>query len=74
MSSAVENWLSLDFDKNTRKEAQELTPEEIEDRLNPNHRMEFGTAGLRGEMGAGFNRINCLTVMQAAQGLCMQLI
>ncbi|EER18591.1 phosphoglucomutase, putative [Perkinsus marinus ATCC 50983] len=74
MSSPVENWLTLDFDKNTRKEAQELTPEEIQDRLNPDHRMEFGTAGLRGEMGAGFNRINCLTVMQAAQGLCMQLI
>jgi phosphomannomutase len=30
-------------------------------------RLEFGTAGLRGEMGAGTARMNDLTVIQAAQ-------
>uniref|UniRef100_A0A3Q1JG52 Uncharacterized protein n=1 Tax=Anabas testudineus TaxID=64144 RepID=A0A3Q1JG52_ANATE len=32
-------------------------------------RMSFGTAGLRAPMGAGFNRINDLTVIQSTQGL-----
>lgn len=30
-------------------------------------RMTFGTAGLRAPMGAGFSRINDLTVIQATQ-------
>lgn len=33
-------------------------------------RLEFGTAGLRGLMGAGFNRMNDVTVIEASQGLC----
>lgn len=33
-------------------------------------RLEFGTAGLRGPIGAGFNCMNDLTVIQATQGLC----
>lgn len=37
-------------------------------------RLEFGTAGLRGPMGAGFTRMNELTVIQAAQGLVAYLI
>uniref|UniRef100_A0A665UL03 Phosphoglucomutase 2-like 1 n=1 Tax=Echeneis naucrates TaxID=173247 RepID=A0A665UL03_ECHNA len=32
-------------------------------------RMTFGTAGLRAPMGAGFNRINDLTIIQSTQGL-----
>ncbi|TMS01481.1 Glucose 1,6-bisphosphate synthase [Larimichthys crocea] len=32
-------------------------------------RMSFGTAGLRAPMGAGFSRINDLTVIQSTQGL-----
>lgn len=32
-------------------------------------RLEFGTAGLRGRMGAGFNCMNDVVVIQAAQGL-----
>lgn len=31
--------------------------------------LEFGTAGLRGIMGAGLNRMNVYTVRQATQGL-----
>lgn len=30
-------------------------------------RMSFGTAGLRAPMGAGFNRINDLTIIQSTQ-------
>ena len=37
-------------------------------------RLEFGTAGLRGLMGAGSSRMNDLTVMQTTQGLCAHLL
>ena len=35
--------------------------------------LEFGTGGLRGEMGAGSNRINKYTIGMAAQGLANYL-
>ena len=41
--------------------------EEILDRFYKN--LEFGTAGLRGVLGAGTNRMNLYTVGQATQGL-----
>ena len=41
--------------------------EEIKDRFYRN--LEFGTAGLRGVLGAGTNRMNIYTVGQATQGL-----
>ena len=37
-------------------------------------RLEFGTAGLRGPMGAGYNRMNDLVLMQTSQGICRYLI
>ena len=36
--------------------------------------LQFGTAGLRGEMGAGSARVNEVTVMQAAQGLVAHVL
>ena len=41
--------------------------EEILDRFYKN--LEFGTAGLRGVLGAGTNRMNIYVVRQATQGL-----
>lgn len=32
-------------------------------------RLQFGTAGLRGPMGPGYNRMNELVVLQTCQGL-----
>ncbi|SOV14759.1 phosphoglucomutase, putative [Plasmodium sp. gorilla clade G2] len=37
-------------------------------------RLNFGTAGLRGKMGVGFNAMNIVTIMQTTQGLCSYLI
>lgn len=37
-------------------------------------RLEFGTAGLRGEMGPGYARMNDLTVIEAAQGLTEHIL
>ncbi|KAF4685951.1 Phosphoglucomutase-2 [Perkinsus olseni] len=73
-SSAIKHWLSLDFDEATRSEASSFSPEECAHRLDPHTRLTFGTAGLRAKMGAGFDRMNCLTVMQATQGLCVYLL
>ena len=62
------------FDKNTRKELKELAgnDEEIKDRFYK--KLEFGTGGLRGIMGAGTNRMNIYTVRQATQGLADYII
>ncbi|MDQ7795691.1 MAG: phospho-sugar mutase, partial [Spirochaetia bacterium] len=41
---------------------------ELEDRFYRD--LEFGTGGLRGVIGGGFNRMNTLVVTRATQGLC----
>ncbi len=56
------------FDEATRKELLALSDQkEIEDRFYKE--LEFGTAGLRGIIGAGTNRMNVYTVRRATQGL-----
>ena len=57
------------FDEKTKKELLEISnnEKEIEDRFYKE--LEFGTAGLRGIMGAGLNRMNKYTVGKATQGL-----
>ena len=64
------NWLeSPYFDEGTKAElkAIEGDEKEIEDRFYTE--LEFGTAGLRGVIGAGTNRMNIYTVRKATQGL-----
>ncbi len=66
-----ESWLSW-ADEDTKKELLALTDEkEIEDRFYQD--LEFGTAGLRGVMGAGTNRMNRYTVAKATAGLAAYL-
>ena len=61
------DWLSW-ADDSTKKELSSLHDEkEIEDRFYRD--LEFGTAGLRGIMGAGTNRMNRYTVARATKGL-----
>ncbi len=56
------------FDEDTKSELKAISDEsEIKDRFYKN--LEFGTAGLRGIIGAGTNRMNKYTVTQATQGL-----
>ena len=65
-----EKWLNDPcFDENTKKELKEIkeNKKEIEDRFYKD--LEFGTAGLRGVIGAGTNRMNKYTVGKATQGL-----
>ncbi len=64
------SWLNNDFfDENTRKELESIKDDEkeIEDRFYTD--LTFGTAGLRGKLGAGTNRMNKYTVALATQGL-----
>ena len=57
------------FDTETKKELENIKNDEkeIEDRFYQD--LEFGTAGLRGVIGAGTNRMNKYTVGKATQGL-----
>ena len=75
--NAARSWLAVDSDPDTRAELEELlrsadsgdpkASEAIEDAFSGP--LTFGTAGLRGRMGAGPNRMNRLVVTQAAIGL-----
>jgi phosphomannomutase len=75
LKAAAEAWLSEDPDPDTRAELQALldagdTPE-LADRFAGT--LEFGTAGLRGAVGAGPNRMNRVVVIRAAAGLAAYL-
>ena len=68
-------WLESDyFDADTKKELENIegNEKEIEDRFYTD--LEFGTAGLRGIIAAGTNRINIYTVRRATFGLANYII
>ncbi|MGF1793831.1 phospho-sugar mutase [Photobacterium profundum] len=75
MKTIISRWLSRDPDPKTREELQRLIDlqesAELEDRFNG--RLEFGTAGLRGIVGAGPNRMNRLVIQETAIGLAHYL-
>ena len=65
-----QSWLDNPyFDEDTKAELKSIAGDdkEIEDRFYTE--LEFGTAGLRGVIGAGMNRMNIYTVRKATQGL-----
>ena len=65
---------SPEFDEETKRELLAIKDdkEEIEDRFYKE--LEFGTAGLRGVIGAGTNRMNPYTVGKATQGLANYIL
>ena len=69
--SVAEAWLAEDPDPDTRAELQALLEAGdtagLTDRFGAS--LEFGTAGLRGALGAGPNRMNRVVVIRAAAGL-----
>src|SRR4051812_6761418 len=67
-------WVDGDPDPNTRAELLALIDagdgEALEQRLRP---LDFGTAGLRGVVGAGSGRMNTAVVMRTAHGIARHL-
>ncbi len=57
------------FDEGTKAELLAIKDDEKEIRERFYQSLEFGTAGLRGIIGAGTNRMNLYTVRKATQGL-----
>ena len=68
-------WMAADFeDADLKPELSKIegNDEEIKERFAVS--LKFGTAGLRGVLGAGTNRMNIYTVRQATQGLANYII
>lgn len=70
----AEAWLAQDPDEETRAELTALLDDEAALAERFATRLAFGTAGLRGEIGAGSNRMNRVLVGQAAAGLAAWLL
>ena len=69
-------WVAGDPDPETRAELEQLIAaaqlDELADRMGSS--LKFGTAGIRGTMGAGSNRMNRATVIRVARGLADHLL
>lgn len=74
--AAASAWADQDPDLETRAELEELIDKRDVASLASRFdgRLEFGTAGLRGELGAGSNRMNRVLVAQAAAGIAKFLL
>jgi phosphomannomutase len=82
LARAITNWTAQDPDPQTRKQVDDLLIDahsgdtramaELVDAFAS--RLQFGTAGLRGALGPGPNRMNRVVVGQAAAGLATYLL
>ena len=74
--SAKDNFLrwqnSDNLDPSLREEMSHMSEQEINDAFYTN--IEFGTAGMRGVMGAGTNRINIHTIRKATAGFANYIL
>lgn len=62
------------FDADTKAELERIASDENEIKERFYTDLEFGTAGLRGIIGAGTNRMNIYTVRKATQGLANYIL
>ncbi|WP_173472074.1 phospho-sugar mutase [Eubacterium ruminantium] len=70
-----EEWLTNPFfDEETKAELKAIENDENEIKERFFSELEFGTAGLRGVIGAGTNRMNKYVVARATQGLANYII
>ena len=73
--SIYEEWLANPyFDEATKEELRSIKEDENEMKERFYQDLEFGTAGLRGVIGAGINRMNIDVVRRATQGLANYII
>ncbi len=70
-----EEWISNPyFDETTREELKKIADDDNEIKERFYKDLEFGTAGLRGIIGAGTNRLNIYMVRKATQGLANYIV
>lgn len=70
-----EEWLNSDeIDEETKEELSKIKDNETEIKDSFYKDLEFGTAGLRGIVGVGTNRMNKYTVGKATQGLANYIV
>lgn len=62
------------FDEKTKEELRAISGDDNEIKERFYTELKFGTAGLRGIIGAGTNRMNIYTVRKATQGLADYII
>jgi phosphomannomutase len=82
LARAIANWTEQDPDPQTRQQLNDLLtaansgdPSAMAELVDAfSGRLEFGTAGLRGALGPGPNRMNRVVVGQAAAGLATYLL
>ena len=69
------DYISWDSNDETRKLIESLINNKNDKELTRllSTRLAFGTAGLRGPMGAGYNSMNTLVILQTTQGLVRYL-
>jgi phosphoglucomutase/phosphomannomutase len=75
IQSKAHRWLTPPFDSATQEEVKNLLsqdPQQLIDAFYAN--LSFGTAGLRGIVGVGTNRMNRYTVAIATQGLANYIL
>lgn len=71
----IKKWQEWDQNQGTLQEINTLVENHEWDKLENimMKRLEFGTAGIRGKMGAGFGQMNDLVIIQVTQGLLAHL-